>query len=64
MDANAPGDEARARQIEASWCPAGSTMSGALRCSHNIPGAQTERRGGAGPVGSFLGGKDPTGPLF
>jgi len=25
------------------------------------PGAQTERRGGAGPVGSLLGGKDPTG---
>ena len=27
----------------------------------NAPGAQTERRGGAGPVGSLLGGKDPTG---
>jgi hypothetical protein len=25
------------------------------------PGAQTERRGGAGPVGGLLGGKDPTG---
>ena len=25
------------------------------------PGAQTERRGGAGPVGSLLGGKDPIG---
>ena len=26
------------------------------------PGAQTERRGGAGPVGEpFLGGKEPTG---
>jgi hypothetical protein len=24
-------------------------------------GAQTERRGGAGPVGGLLGGKDPTG---
>jgi hypothetical protein len=24
-------------------------------------GAQTERRGGAGPVGGSLGGKDPTG---
>ena len=23
--------------------------------------AQTERRGGAGPVGGLLGGKDPTG---
>src|SRR5438034_6235632 len=26
-------------------------------------GAQTERRGGAGPVGGLLGGKDPTGRL-
>jgi hypothetical protein len=25
------------------------------------PGAQTERRGGAGPAGSLLGGKDPPG---
>src|SRR5262245_27030263 len=25
------------------------------------PGAQTERRGGAGPVRGLLGGKDPTG---
>jgi hypothetical protein len=30
----------------------------------NHPGAQTERRGGAGPVGGLLGGKDPTGRLF
>src|SRR5262245_65970845 len=28
-----------------------------------VPGAQTERRGGAGPVGGLLGGKDPTGRL-
>jgi hypothetical protein len=27
-------------------------------------GAQTERRGGAGPVRGLLGGKDPTGRLF
>src|SRR5262249_55688588 len=26
-----------------------------------VPGAQTERRGGAGPVRGLLGGKDPTG---
>src|SRR5262249_8014988 len=26
-----------------------------------VPSAQTERRGGAGPVGGLLGGKDPTG---
>src|SRR5262249_29165406 len=26
------------------------------------PGAQTERRGGAGPAGGLLGGKDPPGP--
>src|SRR4029453_18460451 len=29
----------------------------------NAPGAQTERRGGAGPVRGLLGGKDPTGRL-
>jgi hypothetical protein len=28
---------------------------------HWRPGAQTERRGSAGPVGGLLGGKDPTG---
>ena len=28
-----------------------------------VPGAQTERRGGAGPVRSLLGGKDLTGRL-
>src|SRR5262249_4925757 len=27
------------------------------------PGAQAGRRGGAGPVGGLLGGKDPTGRL-
>ena len=34
-------------------------------CDYNendsAPSAQTERRGGAGPVGGLLGGKDPTG---
>src|SRR5207248_9755255 len=29
-----------------------------------LPGAQTERRGGAGPAGGLLGGKDPTGRFF
>jgi hypothetical protein len=28
-----------------------------------LPGAQTERRGGAGPVRGLLGGKDLTGRL-
>src|SRR5262245_57259416 len=28
-----------------------------------VPGAQAERRGGAGPVGGLLGGKDLTGRL-
>jgi hypothetical protein len=28
-----------------------------------FPGAQTERRGRAGPAGGLLGGKDPTGRL-
>jgi hypothetical protein len=27
----------------------------------HLPGAQTERRGGAGPAGGLLGGKDPAG---
>jgi hypothetical protein len=27
----------------------------------DVAGAQTGRRGGAGPVGGLLGGKDPTG---
>ena len=31
--------------------------------SNNASGAQTERRGGAGPVGGLLGGKDPSGRL-
>src|SRR5262245_36440497 len=30
----------------------------------NASGAQTERRGGAGPVRGLLGGKDPTGRFF
>jgi hypothetical protein len=30
----------------------------------DLSGAQTERRGGAGPVGGLLGGKDPTGRFF
>jgi hypothetical protein len=30
----------------------------------DYPGAQTERRGGAGPVRSLLGGKDLTGRFF
>src|SRR5437899_11507401 len=29
-----------------------------------VPGAQTERRGGAGPVRGLLGGKDLTGRFF
>src|SRR5262249_39005188 len=34
----------------------------AVSCEgHHSPGAQTERRGGAGPVRGLLGGKDPTG---
>src|SRR5262245_5442694 len=32
-----------------------------MRMAAHHPGAQTERRGGAGPAGSLLGGKDPTG---
>src|SRR5262245_26368260 len=32
--------------------------------STHVAGAQTERRGGAGPVGGLLGGKDPTGRWF
>src|SRR5207237_7739190 len=32
--------------------------------SDNASRAQTERRGGAGPAGGLLGGKDPAGRLF
>src|SRR6476469_3935147 len=32
----------------------------AIQWKDIVPGAQTERRGGAGPVGGLLGGKDPT----
>src|SRR5262249_21111114 len=32
--------------------------------SDSASGAQTERRGGAGPVGGLLGGKDPTGRFY
>ena len=33
----------------------------AIQWKDIVPGAQTERRGGAGPVRGLLGGKDPTG---
>src|SRR4029077_20679474 len=36
----------------------------AIEWRRHLPGAQTERRGGAGPVGGLLGGKDPTGRLI
>src|SRR3954466_2265962 len=36
----------------------------AIEWRRHLPGAQTERRGGAGPVGGLLGGKDPTGRFF
>jgi hypothetical protein len=32
-----------------------------IMATATYPGAQTERRGGAEPVGGLLGGKDPTG---
>jgi hypothetical protein len=38
-------------------CDAGLLYNG----GGDLSGAQTERRGGAGPVGGLLGGKDPTG---
>src|SRR5262249_56698321 len=43
-----------------------SPLSGwsALQWKDNASGAQTERRGGAGPVGGLLGGKDPTDRFF
>lgn len=36
-------------------------MRSALMAMATDPGAQTERRGSAGPVGGLLGGKEPTG---
>src|SRR5438132_7568861 len=40
-----------------------SLLRSALTWSDIDPGAQTERRGGAGPAGGLLGGKDPAGRL-
>src|SRR5437763_2064746 len=40
-----------------------SLLRSALRWSDIDPGAQTERRGGAGPAGGLLGGKHPAGRL-
>ena len=39
------------------------SLRSAIQWRDIVPGAQTERRGGAGPVGGLLGGKDPTGRL-
>src|SRR5262245_15576618 len=43
-------------------------MASLLRSAYGwrgiVPGAQTERRGGAGPAGGLLGGKDPAGHLL
>jgi hypothetical protein len=41
-------------------------MDAGLRFNGNrVPSsAQTGRRGGAGPAGSLLGGKDPTGRVY
>ena len=39
-------------------------MRSALQWRDIVPGAQTERRGGAGPVRGLLGGKGLTGRLF
>jgi hypothetical protein len=41
-------------------------LTGGLRFNGDgdLSGAQTERRGGAGPVRGLLGGKDLTGRLF
>jgi hypothetical protein len=38
------------------------TVCGNTGCGPH--GAQTERRGGAGPVGGLLGGQDPTDHFF
>ncbi len=38
-----------------------SKMRSAIMAKATHAGAQTERRGGAGPVGGLLGGKEPTG---
>src|SRR6476469_9989923 len=38
-----------------------SPLRSAIEWRDIVPGAQTERRGGAAPVGGLLGGKDPTG---
>src|SRR5437773_724699 len=45
-----------------SLCSSFKTVCGSMK--HAPPGAQTERRGGAGPVRGLLGGKDRTGRLL
>ena len=42
-------------------CNIDSLLWSAFEWRDVAPGAQTERRGGAGPVRGLLGGKDPTG---
>jgi hypothetical protein len=42
--------------MESLLCDSGLLYKG----SDNACGAQTERRGGAGPMEGLLGGKDPT----
>src|SRR5262249_4942299 len=46
---------------KSTWSVSPAEDWSAIQGKGNAPGAQTGRRGGAGPVGGLLGGKDPTG---
>src|SRR4051812_18836330 len=60
-----PDERERADRSQDDRCIAKAPREGwsALQWGDIAAGAQTERRGGAGPVGGLLGGKDPTGRL-
>src|SRR5262245_1508706 len=67
--AAATRQEAAARRKIAVFIPHDSRdllCKGGLRYTerNSAPGAQAERRGGAGPAGGLLGGKDPSGRFF
>src|SRR5262245_53598102 len=57
----APG---RIGGLAANWGMTWFVVLSGLVCGRmaaHLPGAQTGRRGGAGPAGGLLGGKDPAG---
>src|SRR5262245_12725809 len=63
----APRVRARHRKQPMAYLMGGVLLGDVVRDTlerHNAAGAQTERRGGAGPVGGSRGRKDPTGRFY